>query len=187
MPNPRRTSQKAIVSAALEIVERDGIEALSMRAMAKRLGLAPNALYHYFPDRKRLEATVAADGTRRLCAALQRATQGATHAEAVCRACRAYLRFARRRPALYAMMMKKHPVLPSLRAARAGLRGSFRALFASLEDPQSVRTAGFAVWALLHGMVVQDRDALPDDADLSAGSLSAMWALIAALSRSSAR
>jgi hypothetical protein len=81
------------------------------------------------------------------------------------------------------MMMKKYPDMPGLLAARDGLRGSLRALFASLEDPQSVQTAGVAAWALLHGMVVQERDGLLDDADLSTDSFSAVWALVAALSR----
>jgi len=58
--NPRKTSRKAILAAAVEIVERDGTETLSMRAVARRLGLAPNALYYYFRDRKALEAAVAA-------------------------------------------------------------------------------------------------------------------------------
>ena len=158
-----------------------------MRAVARRLGLAPNALYNYFPDRKTLEATAAAAGIRRLHAALKRATKGAAGAEAVRRCCRAYLRFARRHPALYAMMMKKYPDTPGLLAGRVGLRDFFRALFTSLEDPRSVETAGFAAWALLHGMVVQERDKLLDDAELPADPGAAVWALIAALSRSSTR
>lgn len=183
VPHPQKASQKAIVSAAVEIVERDGTETLSNRAVAKRLGLTPDALYRYFPDRKRLEAAVAAEGTRRLRAALQRAVKGTADAEAVCGSCRAYLRFARRRPALYAMMMKKHADSPGLVAARAGLRDFFRLLFTPLEDPQSVQTAGLAAWALLHGMVSQQREGLLDDADLSADSFSALSALVAAFSR----
>ena len=183
MPDSQKTSHKAIVAAAVELIERDGSEALSMRAVARRLGIAPNALYNYFLDRKTLEATVAAEGTRRLRAALRRAAKGAVEAEVVCRSCRAYLRFARRRPALYAMMMKKHPDIPGLRAARAGLQDFFRGLFGSLADPQPAQTAGFMAWALLHGTVVQENDGLLDHAGLPADSFSATWAQIAALSR----
>ena len=180
--NSEKTSQKAFVAAALEIVEQDGTEALSTRAVAKRVGLEPDALYNYFPDRKRLEAALAGEGVRRLHAALKRATRGAAGAEAVRRCCGAYLRFARRRPALYAMTMKRYPNNPGLLAARGDLRDFFRTLFTSFEDPRSAQTAGLAAWALLHGMVAQERDGLLHDADLSADSLSAVWALVAALS-----
>jgi len=166
----------------LEVVEQDGTEALSIRAVAKRLGLEPEALYSCFPDQKRLEAALAGEGIRRLHAALKRAAKGATGAEAVRRSCRAYLRFARMRRALYAMTMKRYPNSTGLLAARADLREFFRALFASLEDPRSAQTAGLAAWALLHGMAAQERDGLLDDADLSADSLSAVWALVPALS-----
>lgn len=172
-----------MVAAALEIVDQDGTGALSIRAVARRLGLTPDALGRYFPDRKSLEAAVAAEGTRRLRAALQRATKGTADAEAVCVSCRTYLRFARRRPALYAMTMKKYPGTPGLLAAREGLRDLFRTLFASLGEPKSVQTAGLAAWALLHGAVAQERDGLLDDADLSADSFSALGALVAAFSR----
>jgi len=179
-------TQKAILSAALELVEQDGTGSLSIRAVAKRLDLAPAGLNRYFPDRKSLEATVAAEGTRRLCAALQRTTKGSVDAEAVRGACRAYLRFARRHPALYAMTMRKYPDVPALLAAREDLRNLFRMLFAPLGDPQSSRTAGLAVWASLHGMVAQERDGLLDDAEVSADSLSAVWTLVAALLQSPA-
>jgi hypothetical protein len=84
------------------------------------------------------------------------------------------------------MTMKRYPDIPGLLAAREDLRDFFRAVFASLEDPPSVKTAGLAVWALLHGMAAQERDGLLDEADLSADSLSAVWALIAALSGAAA-
>jgi len=181
VPNPQKTSRKAIVAAAAEILEREGTEALSMRAVARRLGLAPNALYNYFPDRKELEAALAAEGMRRLSAALKRAAKGEPDAEAVRRSFRAYLRFARRRPALYATMMRRYRDTPGLAAARAGLWDFFRGLFRSLEDPRLAQTAAFAAWALLHGTTALD------DADLSAAAFAAMGTLLAALSRPPAR
>jgi AcrR family transcriptional regulator len=178
VPNPQRTSRQAIVAAAVEIVEGDGTEALSMRAVARRLRLAPNALYNYFPDRKGLEAALAAEGMRRLHVALRRAAKGAPDADALRRCCRAYLRFARRRPSLYAIMMRKYPDAPGLRAMKAGICDFFRALSRSLEDPRTAQTAAFAAWALLHGMAVLG------EADPPAASFSGMEALVAALSRS---
>jgi len=119
MPHPSKTSREAIVAAAVAIVDRGGTEGLSMRAVARKLGLAPNALYYYFPDRAMLKAAVAAEGIRRIHAVLKKAAFGPPGADAVRCACRSYLRFARSHSALYAMMMKKHPDSPELLAALA--------------------------------------------------------------------
>jgi AcrR family transcriptional regulator len=149
-----------------------------MRAVARRFGLAPNALYNYFPHRNGLEAALAAEGMRRLHVALKRATKGAQDAETLRRSRGAYLRFARGRPALYAMTMERHAGTPEPLAARAGLRDFFGTLFRSLEEPRKTQTAACAAWALLHGMAVLD------DADPPAAPFSAMEAaLTAALSQ----
>ena len=55
MPQPPKTSESEIVAAALTLLETKGLDGLSMRAIARRLGLAPNALYHRFPSRGALE------------------------------------------------------------------------------------------------------------------------------------
>lgn len=43
-----------ILSAALELVDRDGLEALSMRKLGGVLGVEAMALYHYFPSKAAL-------------------------------------------------------------------------------------------------------------------------------------
>ncbi|MCG8916318.1 TetR/AcrR family transcriptional regulator [Actinokineospora sp. PR83] len=51
-PGPRRTlSPEAITDAALRLLDEGGAEALSMRGIAAAAGVAPNAIYTYFPDK----------------------------------------------------------------------------------------------------------------------------------------
>jgi AcrR family transcriptional regulator len=51
-PGPRGTlSVDVIVDAALRLLDAKGPEAMSMRGIATELGVAPNALYTYFPDK----------------------------------------------------------------------------------------------------------------------------------------
>lgn len=171
------------MAAAVEIVDRGGSEGLSMRAVARKLGLAPNALYYYFPNRKMLEAAVAAEGVRRIYAVLKKPAAGPQGADAVRRTCHSYLRFARAHPALYAMMMKKHADCPELVAARAGFSDLLVGLFASIADPQAASKANFASWALLHGLAVLERDALLESPELSADASLAISALLAGLSK----
>jgi AcrR family transcriptional regulator len=51
---PSRLSRAAIVAAAREIVERDGIEALTMRAVATAVGGSPMAIYRHVRDKDEL-------------------------------------------------------------------------------------------------------------------------------------
>ena len=44
----------AVLAAGRELVEREGVDALTMRRLAETLGVAPNTLYSYFPDKAAL-------------------------------------------------------------------------------------------------------------------------------------
>lgn len=53
---PKRTlSSERVVAAALDLVDRGGVQALSVRGVAAALGVRPNAIYTYLPDRAALE------------------------------------------------------------------------------------------------------------------------------------
>ncbi len=51
---PPRLSRDAVVAAARTIVERDGIDALSMRRVALELGSSPMAIYRHVRDKDQL-------------------------------------------------------------------------------------------------------------------------------------
>jgi len=53
-----RLSREVLVAAALEIADREGLEALSMRRLGAELGVDPTAAYRHFPDKKTLLAGV---------------------------------------------------------------------------------------------------------------------------------
>jgi len=170
------------VAAAVELVDRGPGEVLSMRAVARRLGLAPNALYYYFQDRKTLEAAVAAEGIRRMQGLLKKAAAGPQGAGAIRRTCHSYVRFARSHPALYAAMMKKHPDVLELVDARKQFRAFSQGLFAGIGNPRAASKANFAPWALLHGLVVLEREGLLEDSELPADAALVISALLAGLS-----
>lgn len=51
-PGPRRTlSEQAILDAALALLAELGAERVTIRGIATRVGIAPNAVYTYFPDK----------------------------------------------------------------------------------------------------------------------------------------
>src|SRR3954454_6477999 len=56
---PKRTlSVDAVANAALRLLDDEGPAALSVRRVAAELGVMPNAIYTYVPDRSGLERAV---------------------------------------------------------------------------------------------------------------------------------
>ncbi|QVQ51194.1 TetR/AcrR family transcriptional regulator C-terminal domain-containing protein [Spiractinospora alimapuensis] len=58
MPRPKSLTHCQIAAAALNVVEREGVDALSMRAVAQELGMGTMSLYRYVSDRAQVEELV---------------------------------------------------------------------------------------------------------------------------------
>ncbi|XVV04469.1 TetR/AcrR family transcriptional regulator C-terminal domain-containing protein [Actinosynnema sp. CA-248983] len=58
MPRPKSLTPEALAAAALAVVDRDGLPALSMRAVAQELGMGTMSLYRYVREKTELEALV---------------------------------------------------------------------------------------------------------------------------------
>ena len=56
MPSPRQRtlSRDIILSGALDLVDEEGLSALSLRSLGKRLGVSQAAFYRHFPDKAAL-------------------------------------------------------------------------------------------------------------------------------------
>ena len=54
MPYPRRTDRRSIVSAAIEVMDEHGLDNVSLRAIADRLGVRQPGLYHHFASKAEL-------------------------------------------------------------------------------------------------------------------------------------
>ncbi|HXV93670.1 MAG TPA: TetR/AcrR family transcriptional regulator, partial [Pseudonocardia sp.] len=58
-PGPRRSlSEEQLLDAALRLLDAKGVEGLSVRGLAAEVGVAPNAVYTYFPDKAAVLAGV---------------------------------------------------------------------------------------------------------------------------------
>jgi AcrR family transcriptional regulator len=58
MPRPRSLSHGAIAEAALAVIDRDGLDALSMRVVAAQLDVGVMALYRYVASRQEIDFLV---------------------------------------------------------------------------------------------------------------------------------
>ena len=70
MPTPEKTSREAIVTAGRELIERDGVEGLTMQSVAERVGVRAPSLYKRVRDRQELLALVVAASVEDLTARL---------------------------------------------------------------------------------------------------------------------
>jgi AcrR family transcriptional regulator len=92
--------------AALEMIEQDGVDALTMRALAKAVGVDHRALYRHYPDRDAVLAAVAAEGYRQLLSISFPACVDAPNPLQT--AFEVYVHFrARSRPHLHALMLTR--------------------------------------------------------------------------------
>jgi AcrR family transcriptional regulator len=58
VPRPRSLTPERLAAATLAVVDRDGLDALTMRAVARELGMATMSLYRYVTDKDELEVLV---------------------------------------------------------------------------------------------------------------------------------
>jgi AcrR family transcriptional regulator len=101
-----RDLEAALIDAAVDLLDKGGVEALSIRALARAVGVSHAAPKHHFPDRHSLAAAIARRGFERLEKRLQRAaarTPGNAGSLLV-ELGTEYVRYALESPALYRAM-----------------------------------------------------------------------------------
>jgi AcrR family transcriptional regulator len=65
----RRETIEEILEVAVEVMTEDGVAALSLAEVARRMGLRPPSLYQYFPSKAAIYNALFAQGARRVAAA----------------------------------------------------------------------------------------------------------------------
>lgn len=173
----------ALLAQAEEVIRLHGVGALSLRDLARAVGVSHAAPRRHFADKQALLDALAVEGFERLGRELTAALEerrGAPFAERVDASVRAYVRFAARQPALLDVMFAAKHGEPEAALSEASAR-SFTAIMeliaegqqgGELEpgDPEPFATALFAVLqgvlALVSGgMIAPDRiDATVSDA-----------------------
>ncbi len=108
-------SAAAVTDAAAELADAQGLEAVTLAALAARLGVRPPSLYAHVGGLEDVRARVAARGAEQLAERLQVAVAGRSGTEALGALAAAYRDYAREHPGAYAALQR----VPA-RDARAG-------------------------------------------------------------------
>jgi AcrR family transcriptional regulator len=152
----------ALLSEAEQILESEGVQGLTLRAIARAAKVSHTAPQNHFGDLTGLLSELAALGFHRFARDLTAASaQVGDDRLARNRAtARAYLAFARRHPGLFTLMFRSE----RLDAGRPALREAIEAARASLAatsqpsvraaPPRHLVAAGAARWSLVHGFAV---------------------------------
>jgi AcrR family transcriptional regulator len=142
------------VTAAQRLIARDGVAALSMLAVAEKVGVRAPSLYKRFPDRDALLDAVAQRTIGELAAQLSKAGRGRSGAPALKAMARAYRAFAKRSPHSYMLLYTKRKERPELRGARARAVAPVLDVLAELQPAAEDRLpAARVLTAFLHGFV----------------------------------
>jgi AcrR family transcriptional regulator len=144
----------ALLGAARQILDENGLQAVGLRETARRVGVSATAAYRHFTNKEDLLASVAAQGFHELAAAMQNATRGATP---LVRAGLAYIEFANENRGLFRVMFG--PVLaertkyPALQAASSAVEALLLHGVTDIDSrPLDDNHAAMAAWGLVHGL-----------------------------------
>lgn len=153
----RAQRHQLIITAARELAEAEGWEAVTTRRLAERVEYSQPVLYSHFSGKDAIVSAVALDGFGELAARLRRARLADPEPPRALHAvCRAYLEFATERPALYQAMF----AMPTdVKFAHAETPPPLRAAFdefVSCFRPDNARRDLYAevIWSALHGIAV---------------------------------
>lgn len=156
--------RRELLQEALELIGREGPSAVSLRSLARRLGVSHAAPANHFPDKAALFTAIATEGFELLGAAITEAADqagpDATAGQRFRATGRAYTGFALAHPAHFAVMWRRdllHTDDPALAAAGDA---TFALLLAAVRDVQAEgwaagadpQTVAFLAWSVVHGL-----------------------------------
>jgi len=164
--------REQIVSAALGLVEESGLDAVTMRSLARRLGYSPASLYMHFRGKEELLRAVAAEKAGALLDRVRSAARAAQPADGLRAFAEQLLDFAHDSHAFDRLIFDETPGAPfdseedalrtQLYETLAGLVG--RALAARTVSPLDPAVEAAVAWGELRGLARLVRPEGPDPA-----------------------
>ncbi len=150
-----------LITHGFALLETTGDGNISLRELARHVGVTPNAVYRHFADKEALLVALAAEGFRRLAHA-QRGAVGTRRFDAgtaLRSAGRAYVSFATGNPALFRLMFgrftathRSAELMEAYAATEQLLRGFVSSALPPDASERAVTAAAVHAWALVHGL-----------------------------------
>jgi AcrR family transcriptional regulator len=177
-PRERRhqRTKQAILDAARQIINREGVDALSIRRIADAIDYSPAGLYEYYGGKEEIIGAVCQQGFERFTRYLQRVDTSLPAEEYMVELGMAYIAFAEQNPDFFLLMFTHFPLMHGTAAeqtaehavdARAALKNdpAFGILYQGVE--RCVREGlfkpmpgygafemAYSAWANVHGIAM---------------------------------
>lgn len=152
----------ALIAEGLRMLAERDLDALSLREVARNVGVSATAVYRHFSDKEALMTALAQEGLRRLAAAQHAAADAAGGGKAGFAATgRAYVRFALANPALFRLIFTAPQGAVTGTAtcndepeAMVFLRANAAALVGREGGSRKAEIRAVQAWALVHGLAM---------------------------------
>lgn len=151
---------ESLLDAVDEIATQFGIEAVTLRACAKRIGVSPSSAFRHYTDKRALLTAFATRALDQLADTMEGAKQQARRSgdDAFRAVGLAYIVFALDRPALFRAMWREETIYAQdadYLAAAARLGGYLKEGFVRTiedEDPREFSSLELLAWSSVHGL-----------------------------------
>jgi AcrR family transcriptional regulator len=152
--------RELIIQATTEIVEQDGLEGLSAREIAKRIGYSPGTLYNAFENLDDILLTIEARLLDRLSDRLAKTDTSGSPQERLRRLTDAYFAFTQEQPNLWNLLGEHR--LPAGQTLPGWYQAKLESLLVPMEEAlaplvdangsDAHKRAARTLWASVHGM-----------------------------------
>ena len=158
------TQREEILSAACDLLVTGGLDGLSMRKLATRVGVTAPALYRHYESKETVLVDVVGEAFKVFAQYLYRALDGRTPVERFRLTGRSYLAFALEHPQYYALLHAAHEImgrdaLPHEATDHACAVGQFmvdrvrEGMECGMLKVGPPETVARTIWAHAHGLV----------------------------------
>lgn len=144
-----------LLAVGEEVLAEQGVGDLSLREVARRLGVSHNAPYKHFPTREALLAGIAEAGFEDLGQRLTAAAEGRGDVAAMAARATAYITFALERPAVFKVMFSNEidrGAFAGLQARRVEILQDMIGRIRKAFGDAALGEATLGGWAFLHGL-----------------------------------
>ena len=151
---------ESLLDAVDEIASKFGLEAVTLRACAKLVGVSPSSAFRHYSDKRALLTSFATRALHQLTDSMAQAkTQASEHsADEFSAVSLAYIQFALTKPAFFRAMWREETIYTNdehyenaVKLLSSYMQGGFAATIEDI-DPNSFSPQELLAWSSVHGL-----------------------------------
>lgn len=151
--------KEELISAALSLLDEEGLEGVGIRQIARRVGVAHSAPANHFKNKQALFTALATQCFADLkCQLVEQVTPSTDLSIAVHAVCQCLLNYALSSPHRYSLMWRQDCVDAENVELQAEMEAVYQHLLAVLDSHKGsvqvdIESRAIAIWSLIHGYV----------------------------------